>query len=185
MRLILRLRFGRISLRCALSSPKRPFPIKHRPAVSPTALPNCHLDRTAIPHTSVIKQQPRSFPLQSSQSLASFAVKVSSGITVFCPAAAKSPACTTIHPAHSRQATLPAVMPHGRFHPDSYSVVVCSAQEQVSTERGSSSACHCGLPPDLNSQHQPPTGIESKHKELHRYALIRIFRPVLRIERSD
>ena len=73
MRLNLRLRSGRISHIITKSSPKWQFPLKIMCVLSPKTLPDYHLVRTAIPHIN----QPRRFPPQSSQLLASFASNLS------------------------------------------------------------------------------------------------------------
>ena len=54
---------------------------------------------------------------------------------------------------------------------------------QVSTARGSVLHAIEARPQALTSSIHPKLGVRSKHQRLHRYALLRIFRPVLGIVR--
>ncbi len=76
--------------------------------------------------------------------------------------------------------------PQSRFNPKPYT----SLYKAKCTKMGLHGkrvkvVCRYNPPANLNSQHQPLTGIKSRHKELHRCARRRIFRPALGFGRID
>ena len=118
----------------------------------------------------LIVEQPRGFPKQSNLFLSSFAVIISrsnnqtvlaetarfyqlSAITTQGRLRCPQHSCNELQSHRATGLTLfrTLVSPHKNRKAD-------KAQEQVSTEEGSSFACHCKAPLNLNFQHQPPTG---------------------------
>lgn len=163
----------------------------------PNPGPDCHLVRTSIlslpsyDSLGVFHNKLRtSYPFLQVR----FHWAIASGIV------ATIPSCSSQIPQiHSRQATLHAAfigwfsfnerflrsIPPCRFFPAPYSVIKRRAQKRVSTEKGSVPACHCGRPLTLTSSIHPKLGVRSKHKRLHRCALMRIFRLSLKVRCID
>lgn len=128
--------------------------------------PDRHLVRTAILRISQSPEQPRRFPQQSNRFLAFFADRISnSNITALLadkampePLSFISTQGRLLCPQHYKGtawqvyscAVLPSVAHKGRAERE--------ARTQVSTEKGSTLACHCESPLNLNPQHKPPTG---------------------------
>lgn len=141
--------------------PIRRFPIKFRAAMSPYAIPDCHLVRTVILRLPY-KRQPRCFPPQARRLLASFANMVSTGYH-FRPRPWPNLLNSHIRHAHSRQATLHTASKHTAMQV--YTCIVLGplkptwdiglAQLQVSTATGSAFICHYEAPSNLNPQHPP------------------------------
>ena len=77
--------------------------------------------------------------------------------------------------------------PHCRFHPVPLDIhqpqrdAIGVRQSRVSTARGSVLHAIEARPQALTSSIHPKLGVRSKHQRLHRYARLRIFRPVLGI----
>ena len=81
--------------------------------------------------------------------------------------------------------------PHCRFHPVPLDIhqpqrdAIGVRQSRVSTARGSVLHAIEARPQALTSSIHPKLGVRSKHQRLHRYARLRIFRPVLGIACTD
>jgi len=104
-----------------------------------------------------------------------------------------------IHPAHARQATLHTAFCRNNLRRTAIQVSSCtvscpsietadaigSPRIQVSTARGSVLHAIEARPQALTSSIHPKLGVRSKHQRLHRYALLRIFRPVLGVICAD
>ena len=185
-----------------LSLPIRWFPFQRFAAALPTAVPDCHLVRTAIPflpHEDSLGDFHRS----PSVSLASFADRVSGGDRGKALARAP-PRSSSIHPPHARQATsthsvtaptdrCTALQVHNLFRTQaeipqgSTSVHKNRSPRKQGRnnhaigKRPESASAHSALPPSTH----PTLGVSSRHHGFHRYALQRIFRPSLGNGRSD
>ena len=90
--------------------------------------------------------------------LASFAMRVSRGDHSGRLAFAHWNVFRNNAPQNSRQATLYTAFAASQVSPQVVSDRLSRLPAWVSTEAGSTPACHCGSPHDLNSQHQLPTG---------------------------
>ena len=159
-----------------LSLPIRWFPFQRPGAALPTALPDCHLVRTAIPRLPS-DDSLGVFHYSQTISLASFADTVSRS-NHNRSLAGEPAAYSPIRHAHARQATS-AHSVHGS-RPGSTAIQVSTLsrtqvevpqreyarpREQVSTTAGSASPCHWGTPygrkrgeSALPAQHPPQTG---------------------------
>lgn len=162
---------------------------------------------------SASKEQPRCFPQQAKRFLASFAAMVSTVNSRSSPGR-ESTGGYDIHHDHARQATLhtafcscappifpPAEPAGGRtraFTPHrntgfilhrrasiNQNDAIGAPRIQVSTAGGSVLHAIEARPRALTSSIHPKLGVRSKHQRLHRYALLRIFRPVLGIVCAD
>ena len=157
-------------------------------------------------------EQPRCFPLQATRFLASFAAMVSTvnsrGFLAGKPRADTISTITTQGRLHCTQrfahARRPfsclfeaggrtrAVAPHriaGFILHRRASInrvdIIGAPRIQVSTAGGSVLHAIEARPRALTSSIHPKLGVRSKHQRLHRYALLRIFRPVLGIVCAD
>ena len=186
-----------------LPLPVRRFPFQNAGAALPTARPDCHLVRTAIPHLPIYDSL-GVFHYSQTISLASFADTVSRS-NHNRSLAGEPAAYSPIRRTHSRQATLHTAFTAQR--PGSTAI-------QVSTLRRTQVVYHKGSPPmhkrrsprkqgrslhaigdrpksaSAGSPRFPPSthpklGVRSRHQGFHSYALKRIFRPFFRTGRSD
>ena len=158
-------------------------------------------------------EQPRCFPQQATRFLASFAAMVSTVNSRGIPGR-ETVGGYDIHHNHARQATLhtalcscaPPIFLH-RFRAGGRTRaaaphriagfilhrrasinrvdVIGAPRIQVSTAGGSVLHAIEARPRALTSSIHPKLGVRSKHQRLHRYALLRIFRPVLGIVCAD
>ena len=170
----------------------------------PVTEPNHHLSPHYNPK-SISCEQPRGFPKQSDLLLASFATMVSSSDNRFVLAETK---WSVRYPPYSLKAgyAVPstrafwplnhkAVAPSNRFHPVSYrskppQTIRFESGHMKHKNRsprkwGRISHAIAKRPKALTPSTNPRLGVESKHQELHRCALQRIFRPVLGASSSD
>jgi hypothetical protein len=134
--------------------------------------PDYHLVHTAIPK-KLQKEQSRGFPRQSIWSLASFAKLVSNSDNVSSSAKSETFDPLSTKFTHGRLlCSQRLTTPPNRFK----SLIVVEGDRgwkkqvllfrppaflpkvRVSTVKGSTPACHCRSPLNLNSQHQPTTG---------------------------
>lgn len=141
-------------------------------------------------------RQPRWFPRQLPVLLASFAGRVSQANTGNVMAVTYTRGCL-IHPAHARQATLHTASLQSCCIRTALQVLSCPVehpsirrcigvpQQQVSTETGSWFHAIERCPETLTPSIHPKLGVRSKHQGLHRYARLRIFRPVLGARKTD
>ena len=132
------------------------FPFKVRTARSLRAALDNHSDRTIIHGRHI---QSRGFPRQQKLPLASFAARISKSDRL----ARHGHDARTLFPFPSLplQGRLHCTQrPRHRIAGSSYPVTppVRRLPKYVSTEAGSTPACHCGSPFLLNSQHRPQTG---------------------------
>ncbi len=164
----MRLRSGRISPGNTEMSPKQRFPFKSPTAALPLTEPDYHLVHTAIP-IIFPSEQSRSFPQQPVRFLASFANKVSISDNALIPASNRaSDPLSTIFTQGRLHCSQHRMIPPNRFNPCSWSKCTAASifstamsnlpKVKVSTVEGSTPACHCRSPLNLNSQHQPTTG---------------------------
>ena len=189
--------------RAYLPLPVRRFPFQSSGPALPTARPDCHLVRTAIPHL------PRDdslgvFHYSQTISLASFADMVSKS-NHSRSLAGEPAACSPIRHTHSRQATLHTaftalrpgrtalqvstlsrtrVMYHkGRtpMHKNRSPRKQGRSLHAIGDRPESASAGSPRFPPSTH----PKLGVRSRHQGFHSYALQRIFRPFFGNDRSD
>ena len=149
---------GWFSPRCTPRCRWGRFPFQHRGTASPSALPDCHLVRTAIP-LPPHDEQPRCFPLQSVRF-----------VSLFCRHGFKEQGTASrsgrnrdglaSHPPYPRKAGYVCTQRYGRkADAPHYRFPICfvrgpkipqweyvRAQEQVSTETGSGDPCHWKSP---------------------------------------